>query len=165
MWLIPEYPQTQFYGVDVDEEAIRWCSAHFSSSRFHTGSVLPPLPYPDKHFRVIYCLSVFTHLNEPMQDAWLCELRRILQPGGLLIVTVHGHNAASALPPEDLVRLANAGFIHKTSRKLKGIVPEWYHTTWHSKGYIVDRLSRYFQGVRYVEIPDGMQDFVVGFAR
>lgn len=108
MWLIPDYPEAQFYGVDIDQEAVRWCSSHFSSSRFHTGSALPPLPYPDKHFRVIYCLSVFTHLNEPMQDAWLCELRRILQPGGLLIVTVHGHNAASVLPPDDLDRLANA---------------------------------------------------------
>ncbi|HXE14830.1 MAG TPA: hypothetical protein VN633_22075 [Bryobacteraceae bacterium] len=45
------------------------------------------------------------------------------------------------------------------------MMPEWYHTTWHSKGYIVDRLSRHFQGVRYVEILDGMQDFVVGSAR
>lgn len=164
MWLIPNHPQVQFYGADVDEDAIQWCSAHFSSSQFHSGSALPPLPYPDGHFRVVYCLSVFTHLNEPMQDSWLAELRRILQPDGLLIVTVHGHNAANALPSDDLARLARAGFIHKTSKKLKGMVPEWYHTTWHSKSYIVERLSRYFQAVRYIEISDGMQDFVVAKA-
>ena len=165
LWLIPDNPQVEFYGVDIDDEAIRWCSARFSGSWFRTGSALPPLPYPDGHFRVIYCLSVFTHLNEPMQDSWLAELHRILQPAGLLIMTVHGRNAAAALTADDVTHLANNGLIHKTSKKLKGMVPEWYNTTWHSKSYIVDRLSRDFQEVRYIEIPDGMQDFVVAKAQ
>jgi len=122
---------------------------------------MPPLPYAAESFDVIYCLSVFTHLNETMQDAWLAELRRVLQPGGLLILTVHGHNAAAILTPAEQLNLESTGFLHKTSRKLKGLVPEWYHTTWHSSVYITARLAKLFDDVSYVVIPDGMQDCVV----
>ena len=47
--------------------------------------------------------------------------------------------------------------------KLKGLVPDWYQTTWHSKEYIVARLSRWFTNARYQTVPDGMQDVVIAW--
>ena len=46
------------------------------------------------------------------------------------------------------------------SRKLHGIVPEWYNTSWHSQAYITGRLERLFTDVHYTVVPDGMQDLV-----
>ena len=164
-WLLRDYPDTEFHGVDVDSDTIDWCRTHLPRASFLVNSALPPLLYPDRYFRIVYCLSVFTHLNEAMQDAWLSELHRIIEPGGLIVLTVHGRNATKNLTEEDRAILETDGFLHKTSRKMKGIMPEWYHTTWHSRTYILNNLSRWFERISYFEVPEGTQDFVVGVSK
>jgi SAM-dependent methyltransferase len=164
-WFLREYPAVEFHGADVDREAIRWCTDNLPSARFLQNDPAPPLPYPDQHFDVIYSLSVFTHLDEHMQDLWLAELARLLIPGGLLLFTVHGELAAQALDLEGRATLESAGFVHRRSRKLKGIVPDWYQTTWHSRDYIVQRLARWFEEIRYEPVPGGMQVIVMARPR
>lgn len=165
IWLVREYAGTEFHGVDVDASAVEWCRRNLPAARFSVNDPLPPLEYKDGHFDVVYCLSVFTHLNAAMQKLWIEELHRILRPGGVIILTVHGSNARAGLPPADLADLEATGYLHKTSAKLKGIMPAWYHTTWHGKDYILNALSDRFEGMSYVEIPDGLQDFVVARAK
>jgi ubiquinone/menaquinone biosynthesis C-methylase UbiE len=109
---------------------------------------------------VAYCFSVFTHLDEQMQDAWLLELRRVLKPGGVLIVTVHNQRAANTLDKPGSEDLRRGGFAHRRSQKLNGIVPEWYNTTWHSRTYIIKRLEHLFTDINYTDVPDGLQDLV-----
>ena len=79
-WFLAGGSQAEFHGVDVDAEAILWYKTHLQRGYFLATAPNPPLPYPAEHFDVAYCLSVFTHLNESMQDAWLAELNRILKP-------------------------------------------------------------------------------------
>jgi SAM-dependent methyltransferase len=164
-WLMHDYPHVDFHGVDVDPKAIEWCSQHLTGGVFCANAPTPPLSYPDSHFDAIYCLSVFTHLDEPMQDAWLEELRRLLRPGGVLLFTVHGENARAGMDASDIETLLSRGFLHKQSKKLSGIVPEWYQTTWHSREYICDRLTRWFQDPSYSSAPEYLQDFVVAQRR
>ncbi len=151
----------KLHGVDVDRAAVEWCRSHLEGAQFAATSPEPPLPYPDAHFNAIYCLSVFTHLGEPMQDQWLAELSRVLKPGAVLLLSVHGEAAAKGLDPTGRATLASVGFLHRRTRKLKGMVPDWYQTTWHSREYILNRVSRWFEGPRYDVVPDGLQDFVV----
>jgi len=165
VWLLRAHPGVEFHGVDVDREAIEQCQKHLASAHFVACRHLPPLPHPDGHFDFIYCFSVLTHLDEAMQDLWLAELRRVLKPDGLLLVTVHGRRTAHMLDATDQMQLDAAGFLFKTSKKLKGIVPSWYQTAWHCRDYIVARLSKGFQEVRYIAIPDGAQDIVIGRKR
>ena len=152
----------EFHGADVDGEAVDWCKTHLRSGRFVTNTAAPPLPYPCEYFDVVYCFSVFTHLNEPMQDLWIEELRRVLKPGGVLALTVHGKNATEGLDEDGRRALEASGLVHGRSQKLRGLMPDWYQTTWHSRGYIVARLSACFGDVRYYEVPDGVQDVVAG---
>ena len=161
-WFLRANGTTEFHGVDVDREAIEWCKRHLPKGHFLASASTPPLPYPDRYFDGIYCMSVFTHLNEAMQDAWLAELRRVLQPGGALLLTVYGATASSGLDSDGKRMLQESGFVHRRSQKLKGLVPDWYQTSWHSREYIVERLAREFEDIRYYVIPDGLQDFVVG---
>lgn len=161
-WLLERNAATQFYGVDVDREAITWCKQHLSNGTFAECQPDPPLAFPSAHFDLVYCISVFTHLDERMQNLWLLELSRVLKPDGVLILTVHGKRAADAGHDQDVAAmLADSGFAHQRSRKLSGIVPGWYNTSWHSREYIVSKLRESFGEVRYVEVPDGSQDLVV----
>jgi len=57
--------------------------------------------------------------------------------------------------------LEEEGFLHRRSSKFKGILPAWYHTTWHSRDYIVGRLRGLFEQAKYVTIDDGIQDIVL----
>jgi len=160
-WLMERHPATQFYGSDVDADAIGWCSSNLCDGVFLNNKPEPPLAFATEFFDVVYCLSVFTHLDEQMQDLWLTELKRILKPGGIVILTVHGERAAASLDEGAAQSLKAAGFLHRQSRKLSGIVPKWYGTSWHSRSYITARLGRSFDDVRYTAVPDGVQDLVV----
>jgi len=159
-WLMQRAAFTDFHGVDVDGQAILWCTQNLRPARFEVSHPHPPLPYPAAYFDAIYCISVFTHLDEDMQVSWLSELRRILKPDGVLLFTVHGALAARELNSDEQAQLESAGFLFHRSRKLHGILPSWYHTSWHTEKYIVDRASRFFTHVNYVVIPDSGQDIV-----
>jgi hypothetical protein len=39
---------------------------------------------------VVYALSVFTHLPPRLQSHWMSELCRVLKPGGVLVLSLHG---------------------------------------------------------------------------
>lgn len=100
-------------GIDVDAAQIRWARRHLRGD-FSTMKAAPPLELATASFDVVYAVSIFTHLSEGEQFAWLEELRRILVPGGLLIATTHCPELSRTCPgltPEDLARLANRGFL------------------------------------------------------
>jgi SAM-dependent methyltransferase len=79
-----------FEGCDIDEPCISWLGACVPAPHeIFLNDPEPPLPRPDGHYRLIYATSVFTHLAESW-SAWLCELHRLLTPGGVLIATIIG---------------------------------------------------------------------------
>jgi ubiquinone/menaquinone biosynthesis C-methylase UbiE len=159
-WMVRSAPSTNFYGVDVDRQAIQWCAQNLKPVRFEVSNPYPPLPYPDQYFDIVYCISVFTRLNEDMQDLWLSEMKRILKPNGTLMFTVHGETAAQELDAEEKAKLHSTGFLFHRSRKLHGILPSWYHTAWHTEDYVVNRASRWFSRVDYAVVPHSSQDIV-----
>jgi len=58
----------------------------------HFDAELDPFPYPSDNFDTVLCCEILQHLAEdPMQ--MICEIHRILKPGGMLLLTTP--NAAS----------------------------------------------------------------------
>ena len=78
------------HGSDYNAAAIAWARRHLPHAIFAVNGLAPPLPYPDAHFDLVYALSVFTHLSDTLQHAWLRELRRTLRPNGILLLTTMG---------------------------------------------------------------------------
>jgi SAM-dependent methyltransferase len=77
-------------GCDVDARAIDWASRAYPDLGWAVSSSDPPLPFSSDSFDLVYSISVLSHLDEPRQDRWLTELRRVLRPGGAALLTVHG---------------------------------------------------------------------------
>jgi cyclopropane fatty-acyl-phospholipid synthase-like methyltransferase len=159
-WLISRFPNTQFFGADIDSMSVQWCREHLRGS-FCCNQDAPPLSYADAEFDCIYAISVFTHIDERYQLEWLAEFRRVLRPGGLLLVSVHGVGTAKGLRVEERATLRAQGILFKRSSKLRGIHPDFYHTTFQTKDYVLQKWSRFFDIVDYKQLGLGYQDLIV----
>lgn len=150
----------QMYGTDVDAQAIAWCRRRLPFVTFLVNDPLPPLPFAAGAFDLIYAVSVFTHLDEAHQLAWLKELKRVSKPGATLLVSTHGRfaqlNASQqgGLSPEDAEALQTKGLVFKVSEtgrfKLDGL-PDFYQCTFHRKEYVHEIWSQFFTAKHYIE--------------
>lgn len=96
--------RTRLSACDIDGRHISWVSQHLPYVEAKQTSVHPPLPYLDHDFDAIVSISVFTHLNERSQDAFLAELHRISRSTGYLFLTVHGARALERAVNEPSIR-------------------------------------------------------------
>jgi SAM-dependent methyltransferase len=80
-------------GCDISAELVDWARANLPPAiDLRVSLPLPPLPYADASFDTVFAVSVFTHLSLDSQRRWVDELRRVLNPGGSLLVTLHGES-------------------------------------------------------------------------
>ena len=80
--LIPAFPDKDFSGCDLVPEAIDWCRTQFPEGSFEYAKTHPPLPFDNHSFDLVIASSVFTHLDRNLQQLWLDELARVLEPAG-----------------------------------------------------------------------------------
>lgn len=136
----------KLYGTDIDQEAIDWLSLNYPNfGGLSCNPCLPPTSHPDGFFDLIYSISVFTHLPEDMQFAWLDELRRITAPGGYLLLSFHGNHVAASLGDEVVQAVDERGFYYMKSAKgfTKGL-PTFYQEAFHTHAYIEQHWGQYF---------------------
>jgi SAM-dependent methyltransferase len=147
------------YGTDIDAEAISWCQLHYSRhARFAVNSPAPPLDFPNDFFDFVYSISIFTHLPEEMQVAWLRELQRVVKPGGYLLLSFHGENHFAGIPGRDQSRMARDGFVYAETGRTPGL-PEFYQTAWHAPEYVRRRWGEFFDVIDIVPLAiDRQQD-------
>jgi SAM-dependent methyltransferase len=89
------------HGADANPDLIAWCRANLPFARFHVNGLERGLAVGDASFDLIYALSVFTHLSEPLQRFWIDELTRVVRPGGYLLLTTHGEHYLGRLSAEE----------------------------------------------------------------
>jgi len=98
------------FGTDYNPDAVAWCVDNLPGIRFTLNSLEARLPYPDDAMDVIYGISIFTHLSELSHTSWIAELRRVLRPDGVLLLTTQGEPFKSKLTRKEKSRF-NAGKI------------------------------------------------------
>jgi SAM-dependent methyltransferase len=101
-WFIDIAETGEVWGVDILSAAILWCQQNLGPPfKFVTTTSSPHLPFEDRYFDFIYAGSVFTHIAD-LAEAWLLELRRILRPGGRLLITVHDNESIKCILDEGM---------------------------------------------------------------
>ncbi len=127
-------------GSDVSAPAIDWCRANLPFARFETNALAPPLVFEDESFDLVYALSVFTHLTADLQLAWRDELRRVLRPGGRLLLTTHGRSYIPRLGDEERARFEHGELVVRWAE----VAGTNLCSAYHPESYLRDTFANGF---------------------
>ncbi len=137
-------------GADIDTDNVEWCRRSFPAAEFHAVPLLPPTSLPGDSFDLVIGISVFTHLREQPQHAWLAELSRITRSGGLLLMTIHGPAAGARanISGEQYHEWMTRGFVATgLNIDLRGAIPDgdYYVNSLHTHDYVRREWGRHFE--------------------
>lgn len=97
-------------GFDYNPDAVRWCSENLRGA-YAVNGLMPPLPAKDAGLDAVFAISVLTHLSAAAHAAWAAELARVVRPGGLVLLTVHGAPGPGQLLPDEAALFARGGIV------------------------------------------------------
>jgi ubiquinone/menaquinone biosynthesis C-methylase UbiE len=87
-----QLPDAEVWAADINLDHVRWVNRFLGPRvKAFQNSSIPHLPFEDNSFDVVTAFSVFSHI-ETFDHAWILEVRRILRPGGLFILTANVDN-------------------------------------------------------------------------
>lgn len=137
------------HGSDYNERLVEWCSVNLKFATFRPNQLEPPLSYDAATFDFVYSLSVFTHWGENLQLAWMKEMRRIIRPGGYLLMTIHGESYLKGLSDLERAQFASGELVVR-----RGHLPgKNICTAFCSEQYVRTRLA---DGCSVVDfVPEG----------
>lgn len=143
----------EVHAVDMDTRA-----QVSLGDRFRLADLNQPLPYPDGRFELVACVEGVEHLENPW--GFLRELRRVLAPGGTLILTT-----PNTLCLRSRVRFLGSGFYHTDKTPLDerarhplhhiGLrtFPEWRYML-HTSGFRIREVgASHVKPVSYLYAP------------
>lgn len=168
----------EIWATDINHRHIKWLASYMPRNVMPLAvPALPNLPIPDNHLDAILAYSVFTHIDT-FETAHLAELRRVLRPGGVAILTVHTESTWEAAGDKDDPSVQ--GF----RTRLEKIIPDFeksiteplaegrsqYRYTevgpyrgqvWHSTSYLETVWSRFFNILKIEPRGHNLQTIVV----
>lgn len=131
-------------GSDTNGDAIDWCRRNLPFASFERNRLEPPLDFDAEAFDLVYALSVFTHLTAELQTAWRDELRRVVRPGGLVLLTTHGRSYVPRLDDDERARFEQGELVVRW-----GDVPGTnLCSAYHPEAYVRDTLAAGFTLLR-----------------
>lgn len=78
----------EYVGIDLSEKLIQIAKKKHPDGNFLIADILSA-PFSSASFDKVYAIAVFHHIpSERLRQRFLEEIRRILKPGGMLILTV-----------------------------------------------------------------------------
>ena len=156
-------PNAQVIGVDVDRFNAEWCMEHLSDIKTSICDFFPPLEFPACSIDMIYGISVMTHLTQGTQFAWLKEIRRVLKPGGICVLTTHGeyafliHNFLDRYVINQLASIGISDITVDANLGPKLEFEKYYRGTFQLRRQVEDQWSKFLNLIAYY--PAGLQVF------
>ncbi len=79
------FPAISLAGVEVNQSALEVASADLPEADLHHAGA-ESLPFPDEGFDCVTCIEVLEHIPAELRRASIEEMRRVLRPGGRLVL-------------------------------------------------------------------------------
>ncbi len=76
-------------GVEVAAAALERAAARHPELDFRIAPIVGPLPFEDCSFELVWASEVIEHVADTAR--WLSEVRRVLSPGGRLLLSTPSH--------------------------------------------------------------------------
>lgn len=157
------------WSCDFKLTSVEWNLKNFPKEiRAFQGMYFPFLPVEDRTFDLLSAMSVFTHIDET-ETSWLLELRRIMKPGGIAIITVHNDEHWPEMPAvlrAVLERFSPEFAANKTLPSGRFVSnfrndDPYRCNTFHSNDYIREQWARFFDVCDIIPRASGAQSAVV----
>lgn len=160
--------EANLWGVDIRADFIAWCSQHLTPEmNFATTTIVPHLPFCERTFDLVFCGSVFSHIDD-LAQAWLLELARVMKPGGRLYFTIHDENTVHRLKTRDkdhdLARKCSESSVYRESVDNFGMIVIGSRPTslvFYSTEFLRRRIPPQFRMLNIVPNAYGYQSAVI----
>ncbi len=135
-FLLHHVPAERVWVSDIYSDAVR-----FQEERFGVHGVVSAIRPEDfsceKRFDAILVTSLFTHLPEERFVGWLRRLLGLLQPGGILIWSVHDESVR-----DPGLAMSETGFLFQELSESNTLETSDYGSTWVTEGFVRSALEK-----------------------
>jgi SAM-dependent methyltransferase len=83
------FPNAKLTSCDLDRDAVDFCVKTFGATGVYSKENVREVAFDEK-FDLIWCASIFTHLDSDRWFEWLEFVSDHLEEGGVLVFTTHG---------------------------------------------------------------------------
>ena len=86
-YIISNFADTVF-GIDISNEAIEYARAHYNNSNLeYFCASINNIPLNDNSVDVVVSFETIEHVNADLQKEFLAEIKRVLKPNGILVIS------------------------------------------------------------------------------
>jgi SAM-dependent methyltransferase len=99
--LAAAFPEIEWHACDPQPSPIHWGQQNIPGVEFSVSPQEPPLRFDAGTFDFVFAISIWTHYGEHAARRWFSEMHRLIRPGGLLILTLHGFTSIAYYVGQD----------------------------------------------------------------
>lgn len=121
---------------DVVADAVGFARDTFGVQGFVSDPQPEAVPWP-RRYELVFVLSLFSHLPRHSWARWLASIWRAVAPGGLLVLSTHGAEAARRAG----VVLDDRGFFFAASSESSAIDAQEYGTSFTSEAFVREQVA------------------------
>jgi hypothetical protein len=123
------FPNTELGACDTDEAGVDYCARVFGATPFYSDED-PTRVEIDRQYDLIWCGSLFTHLDADRWPGFLSLLESTLSTNGLLVFTTHGRRDNRVLRGFGLTEMQTEEILAALDQTGFGYVDYEGHINW-----------------------------------
>jgi SAM-dependent methyltransferase len=152
---IPNSVHSRVHGCDINKSLIDFIREALPEAEYYVNNYKPPLIYSAGKFDLVYSFSVFSHLTQETEFAWLNELARVGRKGTIYMITIHGEyyiNMWFSGQRSEIDEKGGFHYINVHTRDGSDMdFPPGYEASFHTRANIFNSWSQWFDILQIYE--------------